>query len=98
MQTVPQIIASQIGSAFVMMGVKREFMVGSDDALTFKLGRGAQHKITHMRVTLRPDDTYTVTAYQYRNLEMKKIMESDMVYADNLKPVIGRMTGFAMSL
>ena len=96
MQTVPQIIASQIGSAFVMMGAKN--LVGSADALTFKLGRGAQHKITHMRVTLRPDDTYTVTAYQFRNLEMKKVMESDMVYADSLKPVIGRMTGFAMSL
>src|SRR5690349_11611886 len=93
---VADTIASQLGVALCMIGAS--MLVAREDSLTFKVGRGAANKITHMRVTLTADDTYTVTGYQYRKLEMKKVIESYGVYADSLRRIIGAMTHFATTL
>jgi len=55
---VARTIASQIGRGSMrMIGAKD--LVGGANSLTFRVGRNAKG-VTHIRITLDPDDTYTV--------------------------------------
>lgn len=97
---VSKTIAAQIGNpAFTMMGAKN--LVGSDDSLTFKLGAGAVNKgrrVSHVRVTLTPADTYRVEFLAVRKFEAKTLHTSEDIYADSLKTTLEIHTGFALSL
>jgi len=92
---VANTIAQQIGrQAFFMLGAKN--LVGSENSLTFKIGRNAK-SVSHIKVTLEPSDTYKVEAIRVRKSQgvlTSKVVESrDDVYVDSLHTVIETLTG-----
>jgi hypothetical protein len=89
---VARTIAAQIGrGAFRMLGAKD--FVGDAKSLTFKIGRNGKG-VTHIRITLDPDDTYTVEFLAARRLksppyfERKVLSTSGDVYVDRLHRTI----------
>lgn len=97
MQVAQTILAQLGGNKFLAMtGAKS--LVGSDNSLTFKIGRGATNKATHCRITLEISDTYTVEFFQYRSLDMKPLSKVSGAYCDNLRAVFESATGMRTSL
>lgn len=95
-----QTIANQIGRrAFFMMGAKNIGATTHDGkaALTFGIMRN-DNGVTHVRVTLEPSDTYTVTFLRVRGLKITTVSEAEMVFADVLNQVIENRTGLRLSL
>lgn len=92
-------ISRQIGNrAFAMMGAKN--LLGSEDSLQFKVGRNAK-RVTHIRVTLDPSDTYRVEFIRVGRAPMFKttpVADFDGVYADTLHALIESNTGLYLSL
>lgn len=101
--TTAQTIFQQLGGGrFVMMTGSKGFL-DMGNALSCKLGGGAvgkdDQKVTHLRVTLDASDTYTVETLYVRGTSGVRIVEStDGVYCDNLRSVVEKMTGFALTL
>ena len=61
---VARTIASQIGRGSMRMLGAKDF-VGDSKSLTFRVGRNAKG-VTHIKITLDPDDTYTVEFFAVR--------------------------------
>ena len=100
--TVANIIKDQIGpKAFFMMGAAN--LLGDESSLTFKVGRNPR-SVSHVRVTLDADDTYTVeflrcTTSHKTYQTTRKVLQSDsLVYAEDLHRVIHSGTGLFLSL
>lgn len=92
--TVPNTIRQQIGNrAFFMMGAKN--LCGDATSLQFKI---CGSKVTHIRVTLDPSDTYTVAFIRVRGRKVTELASEEGVYADSLNRVIASNTGLALSL
>lgn len=97
MNQIAQTILEQLGgNRFIAMTGAQHFGY-TDNALSFKIGRNAG-KVTHVRVTLDPSDTYTVDFLAVRGAKVKTLQEYSVVYADNLRDVFARVTGMAVSL
>ena len=94
MQVAQTILAQLGGNKFLAMTGARD-LVGSDNALRFRLPRGAKAGITHMTVRLDASDTYSVEAIKFsaRNLRSTPIAARSDVYADSLREVFEGMTG-----
>jgi len=99
MNTTAQTIADQIGCrAFAMIGAKD--LLDCGDTLQFKIGTNAKG-VAAVRVTLTPDDTYTMTFYGRLNrktFEQPVKAEVDGIYADSLRTTIKLHTGLYTSL
>lgn len=96
--TVANTILAQLGgNRFIAMTGARNLM-GGENTLTMKLGKGALDGITHLTVTLDADDTYTVLFQKVRGYEVTKITEHVGVYADMLTEIFYNATGFDTSL
>jgi hypothetical protein len=91
--TATTILTQLGGNRFIAMtGAKN--LVGGDNDLTFSLpARLARNGINKIRVALDASDTYTVTAYRYRALNLTQIEAVDGVYCDNLRDVFTSVTG-----
>jgi hypothetical protein len=93
---VAQTILAQLGGGrfLAMTGAKN--LVGGPDMLAFKLPRAAK-KITHVRITLTPMDTYTVEFLNCRTTPKRMIHETvvthDDVYAEDLQTIFTAETG-----
>jgi len=96
-ETTPaRIIHRQIGHrAFAMMGARDILDCG--ETLQWKVGRNAK-KITCVRVTLAPTDTYTVEFFRGHGLKMKKAAQFEGIYVDSLHALIESNTGLFLSL
>lgn len=96
---VANTIAEQIGHrAFMMLGAKN--LLGDENSLTFKIGRNVQG-VTHVRVQLDPDDTYTMQFLKVGRaprFEKKVLSEASNIYADQLRKVIEQKTGMYTNL
>ena len=94
MQVANTILSQLGGNRFLAMTGARD-LLGSEDSLTMRLPRGAKSGITHIRVTLDPSDTYTMTAMKFnkRTLQMTTITAWSEVYADNIRGRFEDMTG-----
>lgn len=66
--------------------------------LSFKIGSGARDGITHVRVFLMSNDTYTVEFLKVRGTSCKTVSEHAMVYADQLRALFTECTGFEVTL
>lgn len=92
MQVANTILAQLGGSRFIAMtGVKD--IVGSADALSFGIGRGAVNKANKVRITLTRADDYTVEFFNYRKLDLKPVGKRDGVHAEDLQHVFTAETG-----
>ena len=85
------------GNRFAVMTGAKNF-VGMSNGLMFGLRRGAKNGINKVRITLDPSDTYTVEFYKIRGVNVSKVSESDMVYADSLRKTFESATGLYTSL
>ena len=66
--------------------------------LSFKIGRFAGVKTTHVRITLTPADLYNVEFLAIRGMNIKKVSECSGVYADMLREVFTDAIGLETSL
>jgi uncharacterized protein (UPF0276 family) len=66
--------------------------------LSFKLGRFAGLKVTHVRVVLTLADLYNVEFFNIRGCNMKTLATVEGIYADQLREVFTRQTGLETSL
>lgn len=98
LQTIPEIIAEQIGHhAFVMMGTTQK-VVDSETSLIFNYGRSMKKKIKiNLNVAL---DTYEVTFYKIGPSPHFKVKEKTYydIHVWQLKSLIERETGLYLSL
>ena len=93
--TVANTIAQQIGSrAFYMMGTQHK--VGGPNYLLFNV-RGSK-AVNKIQVTLDPSDTYHVEFFKVRTLKSKVVANFVDVYVDDLRNIISKVTGLALSL
>lgn len=84
-------IYRQVGKmAMLMIGAKQ--FAASDDSLVFKVGRNAK-SVNRLKITLDASDTYTVTAYSIRGIDIKQKGQMTGVYNDQLNSVIETLTG-----
>ncbi len=96
--TVATTILSQLGGRrfIAMTGAKN--LLADQNSLHMKLGSGCADGITHMRVVLDADDTYTVIFFKVRGVKVAEVSHHVGVYADSLGDVIYNATGFYTSL
>ena len=98
---VSKIILEQLGgSRFIAMTGAKNF-VGGNNSLSFQLpGRSgyAKQNINRVRVTLDPNDAYTMIFFRSRALVLKQIEELTGLYGDQLQSEFTRVTGLYTTL
>jgi hypothetical protein len=94
--TVAQTILAQLGGHEFLAMTGARTLVGSPDALSFRLPatRGANA----IRIVLNAMDTYTVTLARVHGTRRTIISEHEGIYSDQLRGLIERETGLATSL
>lgn len=106
MSDVANTILAQLGGGRFQAMTGARVLVGHGEALldntlgglSFKIGSGAKRGITHVRVFLKTNDTYTVEFLKIRGAKVTTISEHAMVYADNLRALFTECTGFEVTL
>ena len=99
MANVAETILAQLGgNKFLVMTGSKNLLNGGN-YLQFDLGRGAINKATKCRIELR-DDVYQMTFYKWNRkaLTADVVREHAHIYADDLRAVFERATGFYTSL
>ncbi len=94
--TVAKTILEQLGGRQFLLLTGSTNLVGSNNSLSMKLGKGA--KGTHMRIVLDVTDTYTLFLMKVRAGTVKEVAVEDMVYCDTLQDVFETMTGLYVTL
>ena len=92
MVVADEILRQLGGGRFVAMTGSRNF-IGSDNSLSFKVGRNA-HRIGYVSITLNAMDTYDMAFPGARG----KVTEIGGVYNDQLQAVFTKATGLYTSL
>lgn len=87
-------LVRQLGTALPMLGARD--LVASGSALQFGI-RGCKRG-NKIRITLRPDDTYSIELWKIRGADATQVEEVGMVHADQLHDVLARMTGLSTRL
>lgn len=92
--TVANTILDQLGGRrFIAMTGAKNF-VGSETSLSMTLpGSLTKGRINKLRITLTPDDLYTVEAFVFRKYELIPKGTTEGVYTDSLRGVFTAMTG-----
>ena len=93
-QTIAKTILSQLGGqGFIVMTGARN-LIAHPDGLSFRLpGTLTRNRINHVRITLDPCDTYTVTFSVIRGNTVKEIAKHDDIYNDMLTELFRYVTG-----
>lgn len=89
---VANTILEQLGGArfVVMTGAKH--LAGGETFLQMRVGSNAR-KVTNVRVELTPADTYTVTFYNIRGVNVRTLSQVCDVYAEQLQETFTEHTG-----
>lgn len=100
--TVANTILAQLGGRrFITMTGATSFS-GSANALGFRVpSRMTKNRISGVRITLDPNDTYTVKFLAQRrapSFEVYTVAEHSMIYADQLETIFSTETGLATHL
>jgi len=94
--TIATEIYKQLGNkALYMIGAK-DYVAG-ENSFSFKIMRN-EKKVTHVRVKLNGMDTYDVTYFNIRGINIKEISKSCGIYNDMLLGNIRNNTGLETSL
>lgn len=97
MQTTAQKIYNQLGGdRFKLVTGSKDFVDGGN-MLTFKVGSNP-NRITHVRITFMPDDTYTLEFMKVRGVEIKSVKNVNGVYAHGLREIFTVNTGLFTDL
>lgn len=96
--TTPEIIFQQLGGNKFMVMTGAKNLCYSERGISFKLPRMAKDKITHVKITLDQDDTYTM---DFLHITLKKydvIAQAQNVYWYMLRSIFTMKTGLETSL
>jgi len=94
---VHEVIFEQLGgSAFQAMTGAKDILFDST-GIQFRVGRNPK-RVTHVRITLDPSDTYTVEFFRIRKLELIPVSSFELVYFDMLQPLFTSETGLETHL
>lgn len=96
MQVAKTILEQLGGNKFIVMTGAKNF-VGSDDSLSFRIGRNAA-SVNAVTITLLPSDTYRMDFYRIRKSQITQVKEFTDVYADQLQSLFTEATGLYTSL
>lgn len=95
--TVSKTILSQLGgNGFIILTGSKNF-VGSDNALSFKVGSNAK-KVTHVRIVLNALDLYDVTYMYVRGTTVKTVATSEGISCDQLQDDFEAETGLFVTM
>ena len=95
--TVAKEILRQLGgNKFIAITGATNF-VGSDNQLSFKVGRNSS-RVTHVKITLNALDLYDVEYIRVWGVKRTVIAHSDGLYFDMLRPDFTAKTGLETSL
>ncbi len=95
--TRASIILAQLGgSRFCAMTGASNILDGGD-YLQFRIGRNAK-RVNHVRVTITPEDLYTVETFSTRRYTSTTLASVDLVPADALRATFENLTGLYTSL
>lgn len=96
-KTVATTILSQLGgNRFIAMTGSKQFSC-TDNLITFKVGSNPK-KVSHVRITLDPSDTYTMEFLKVSMKEIKTLKKITGVYCDMLRDIFTDNTGLYTSL
>ena len=96
--TIAQTILAQLGgNKFIVMTGAKNLVGATGHILSFKIGRNAA-KVSHVRISLEANDTYTMKFFNVRKTTVKEISVREMVYADQLCSVFESVTGMYTSI
>ena len=90
--TVAKTVLDQLGGARFVAVTGAKNLAGTEDSLSFQIGRNPK-RVTHVRVTLTPADTYAVTFFRTGKAP---VMETD-IYCDQLEDIFFEHTGLHTS-
>lgn len=93
---IAKTILEQLGGrAFAYMcGVKN--LTAIERGLSFRIpGTLTRNRINYVKITLEPDDTYTVEFCVIRKLACRRVSHWEGVYCDDLAPLFNEQTGLA---
>lgn len=99
--TIANIIATLGGGKiFAMAFSSYSYGTSPNPVLTLSIAPSLKRaaKMSHVRVTLMPSDTYKVEFISVRAGKVKTVAELDDVYCDMLKPLVETKTGLYLSL
>ena len=90
--TVARTILNQLGGKqFTALTGAKDFVAG-EDRLIFRIGRNPK-RVTHVRVTLLPSDTYLMEFIRVRAGIVDTLHEASGVYFDQLQDIFEAHTG-----
>jgi hypothetical protein len=92
--TIQQLCGGNIGRLVTMIGA-HSFVAGANE-LRFQF-KGSK-KANRVLVELTPADTYAVSFYAGRGVNIRKVAEFADVYADTLRGTFEKFTGLYVSL
>lgn len=98
----PQIaltILEQLGGRLFLMLTGSTGLVDSGRGLQLKIGSNAK-RVTHMRIDLADDDTYSIKFYRVtkRGLDITVLSEMEMINAEQLKDIFEEATGLYVTV
>lgn len=98
-QIIAETIVKQLGgNHFIVMTGSKNFVYGESN-LSFKVGSGTKNGITHVRITLTPDDLYDMEFLKIRGMkEPVTVAKHEDIYCDMLQDIFTSETGFYTSL
>lgn len=87
-------ILQQLGAERFLAMTGARHLVGSDTELRMTLPRGCRDGINKIVIKLdAATDTYTMTAYRLRGVNITEIAVRPMIYADQLQMIFTTLTG-----
>jgi hypothetical protein len=97
--TVPQTILAQLGGRKFLAMTGAYSLTGSADALSMRLPRGPNGaRVGGVRITLDPNDTYTVVTFKLRGMKIVESFKESGIYCDMLAETFTEATGLYISL
>lgn len=81
---------------FRMMTGAKDF-VGGENFLMFRIGQNC-HKINKVKITLMPNDTYTMEFFRIRGANFTVAATHEDVYAEDMLSIFERETGMYVRL
>ena len=99
--SVAETILAQLGGRrfIVMTGAKNLMSHTADNALSFRIpGTMTKDRINYVKITLTPDDLYTMEFGKIRGTTYRVIETVEGVYCDMLRDIFTDKTGLETSL
>lgn len=101
MANIASTILEQLGGRrfIAMTGAKNFVAVAPGNTLVFRLpAKFAKNKANYVRITLTPDDLYTVEFSYLRAMNLRDISRHEGIYCDQLRELFTTETGLYTSL